>query len=71
MPMPLSNVHVVHFENGFVAVYDGERLLCEIGPNRSTGETDRIANLIEELLSNHGANDDTTGLYDDDEGEWE
>ena len=62
--MPLSDVKVKNLDHDRVTIYDGNRFLCEIDRYASTEEKNRIAQLICDLLANHGANDDTTGLYD-------
>lgn len=67
--MPLSNVHIERPDSRHIVIEDGNKFLLKlfVADYDSREEAERIASLIEDLLSNHGANDDTTGLYDEDE----
>lgn len=77
MAMPLRNIRInVRKGDPYspVCIYDGDRFLLEVGDRnghlqedelRAHNEDIRIAELIAELLGNHGANDDTSSLYDE------
>lgn len=66
--MPLKQLHKTYSPKGrFIYIYDGSKFLVKlfIPDYDSKKEAERIADLLIDLLGNHGANDDTTGLYDD------